>query len=298
MSSGQGPRPEYGFESSMERARLVVDHTLQVLLDNCQAPDDLKKAMRYAVFSGGKRLRPAMVLAAAELFGSDDDAARFAAAAVEFVHTYSLIHDDLPAMDNDDMRRGKPTVHRAFDEATAILAGDGLLTLAFGVLAGDLAALIGSKKAATAVGFLASAAGPAGMVGGQFTDVRAAASKGRLSRDDTLKIHRSKTGELFAASLGIGALLGEASEDDLKCLKEFGYSFGLAFQLTDDLLDYDRELKLGCGVAVSYAVSHSKEETVALATQYSERCRALVEPYGDKALFLRDLSDFVLSRSH
>lgn len=205
-------------------------------------PARLAEAMRYSVFAGGKRLRPILALMAAEACGGDPRAALPAACALEIVHTYSLIHDDLPCMDDDDLRRGVPTCHRAFDEATAVLAGDGLLTLAFEITARRTTP---AEVGLECVAILAEAAGPIGMVGGQAADLEA---EGRS--DATLEaleaIHRRKTGALLRASLRMGATIARARREVLDGLDAYGGAIGLAFQIVDDLLDVEGdEAKLG-----------------------------------------------------
>jgi farnesyl diphosphate synthase len=197
-------------------------------------PARLLSAMRHGVLNGGKRLRPLLVMESAALFGADDDAALRVAAAVECVHCYSLIHDDLPAMDDDDVRRGQPTVHRAFDEATAILAGDCLLTLAFDTLADEATTLPSATRSALVLG-LARAAGLGGMAGGQALDLEAAASP----PDETgiITLQAMKTGALIRFSCEAGAILADASPNERAALHEYGNAIGLAFQLADDLLD-------------------------------------------------------------
>jgi geranylgeranyl diphosphate synthase type II len=195
-------------------------------------PPRLTEAIRYSLLAPGKRLRPMLVLIAAEACGGTSDAAMPAACAVEMVHAYSLVHDDLPAMDDDDLRRGRPTCHKAFGEATAILAGDALLTLAFEVLARDV------RPAATAArccAVLACAAGARALVGGQADDLAAEFSAGSLEALEA--IHRRKTGALFLASLELGGLTAGASDEQLAALADYGWRLGLVFQITDDLLD-------------------------------------------------------------
>ena len=199
----------------------------------------LIEAMRHAALAPGKRLRPALVLAACEAVGGTREAALPAAVAVELLHTYTLVHDDLPAMDDDDERRGRPTVHRAFDEATAILAGDGLLTLAFGALA-ELDA-----GAAPAVSVLAARAGAWELLAGQALDLAAAggaaggAPRGPLALDEVERIHAGKTGALFAAAAELGAIAGEANLATRSALAGYGMAIGVAFQHADDLDDGD-----------------------------------------------------------
>ncbi len=223
-------------------AYLPPPDALALALAPSACPPRLAEAMRYSLLGGGKRLRPILALMAAEACGADPGSALPAACALEMVHTYSLIHDDLPSMDDDDLRRGRPTCHKAFDEATAVLAGDALLTLAFEVLARDV------RPAAAALGCvlaLAEGAGPAGMVGGQMADLQA---EGRT--DVTLgaleAIHRRKTGALLRASLKMGALVAGADGATLRALETYGHAVGLAFQIVDDLLDVQGdEAKLG-----------------------------------------------------
>src|SRR5579864_2568506 len=216
-------------------------------------PPRLQEAMAYSLQAGGKRLRPILVLLSCEACGGTVEAALPAACAVEMVHTYSLIHDDLPAMDNDDLRRGRPTNHIVFGEALAILAGDGLLTLAFEVLARDV---VPAETAAACCADLARAAGMAGMVGGQVADLEA---EGRTvaSLEELEGIHRRKTGALLASGLTMGARIARAGNDDLHRLSSFGRCLGLAFQITDDLLDVCGSVQT-LGKAVQKDASHGK----------------------------------------
>jgi len=237
---------ESGLSEYMSEARGRVEGALAGYLPgespSAACPPRLAQAMRYSLMGGGKRLRPILALMAAEACGAEADAALPAACALEMVHTYSLIHDDLPSMDDDDLRRGRPTCHRAFDEATAVLAGDALLTLAFEVIARDV------RPASAAIGCvlaLAEGAGPAGMVGGQMADLQAEgqpdATLGALEA-----IHRRKTGALLRASLKMGAIVAGAAAPTLRALEAYGHAVGLAFQIVDDLLDVQGdEAKLG-----------------------------------------------------
>jgi geranylgeranyl diphosphate synthase type II len=224
------------------RVAEALDRYLPPVADGTDVPPRLAEAMRYSVQAGGKRLRPALCLMAAEACGADPAEAIAPAVAVELVHTYSLIHDDLPAMDDDDLRRGRPTCHKAFDEATAILAGDGLLTLAFELIARHTRP---PEAALACVRALAEGAGPAGMVGGQMADLEAE------GRDDPTPealeaIHRRKTGALLRASLRMGAHVARAPEPSVAALDTYGHAVGLAFQIVDDLLDVEGdEVKLG-----------------------------------------------------
>jgi geranylgeranyl diphosphate synthase type II len=238
------PRLTDYLQESRHRVDEALGHYLPEAAESATAscPARLTAAMRYSLLGGGKRLRPILCLMAAEACGADAEQAMPAACALEMVHTYSLIHDDLPAMDDDDLRRGRPTCHKAFDEATAILAGDGLLTLAFEVVARDVRP---ASAAASCVRVLAEGAGPIGMVGGQMADLEA---EGRTDATlDALEaIHRRKTGALLRASLRMGALVAEAPEASLRALDVYGKAVGLAFQIVDDLLDVQGdEAKLG-----------------------------------------------------
>jgi geranylgeranyl pyrophosphate synthase len=216
--------------------RARIDDALDRLLPRPDGPAArLGAAMRHAVLSGGKRLRPALALAAHEGCGGTGDGIVEPAAALELVHAYSLVHDDLPAMDDDDVRRGRPTVHRAFDEATAILAGDALLTLAFEVLASRPDDAGAASRRADAVAVVARAAGASGMVGGQIADLE---GEGRPVEPEGLEwIHRHKTGALFAASAELGGVHAGASAAARRALATYGEKLGLAFQVADDVLD-------------------------------------------------------------
>jgi geranylgeranyl diphosphate synthase type II len=202
-------------------------------------PASFQAPLRYPLETGGKRVRPAICLAAAEAVGADPACAVPAAAALELVHTYSLVHDDLPCMDDDDLRRGRPTVHRAYDEATAVLVGDALLTEAFAVLA---AAPLPADRVVALVARLARAAGPDGMVGGQAADVGATTGAVTVSDVDTLaRLHGLKTGALLAAAAVMGGLSAGAPPSALAALEAYGQAVGLAFQLADDVLDAEQD---------------------------------------------------------
>lgn len=216
----------------------------QVLAQSLPSGDNLSfrvvEAMRYSLLGGGKRLRPILCLAAAEAVAGETPYVLPVACALEMIHTYSLIHDDLPAMDDDDLRRGRPTCHKQFDEATAILAGDGLLTAAFWVLAE--AAIQHSGQAAVyaeIIRLIASASGYQGMVGGQMADLLAEGQPSTLHQVE--EIHRLKTGALLTASVRAGAVLGGGSVQQVEALTRYGEKFGLIFQITDDLLDVEGE---------------------------------------------------------
>jgi len=259
------------------------------------------EAMRYAIFAGGKRLRPFLVLECAGLFGAPRRQALRTAAAIEALHTYSLVHDDLPAMDDDDLRRGMPTVHRKFDEATAILAGDGLQTLAFEILA-DPATHPDAETRTQLVAELARAAGSAGMVGGQMIDMEAAARQ--LDAEAIIDLQRKKTGALFEFSCVAGGRLGGAGADEIAALRAYARDFGLAFQICDDLIDVLGAAELA-GKAVGKDQAQGKATLVSLygveraraeAERLAESARALLASHGSAADRLRSLPFYLLDR--
>lgn len=242
-------------EHLMETRKSLIERALDYCLPGEERyPSEIHRAMRYSVFAGGKRLRPLLVLFSAELFSADWQRALPAACALELIHTYSLIHDDLPAMDDDDYRRGRLTSHKVFGEAVAILAGDALLTLAFEVMAGRLGQEneycssywknVSSEKKLKAIYELACAAGAGGMVGGQVVDL---ISEGKAVNPETLEyIDTHKTGELLTTSVRLGALLAGARPEKLAKLTAFARLLGRAFQIVDDLLDVEGdEQKMG-----------------------------------------------------
>ena len=221
------------FAAELKHHVARVEHGLDLFLPPATTrPARLHTAMRYSLEAGGKRLRPVLVLAAAELVGAKDAAALPAAVAIECLHTYSLIHDDLPCMDNDDLRRGRPTAHKQFDEATALLAGDALLTHAFALLAENYE----GKLATALVRELADAAGSRRLIGGQMEDLLAE-KKSDATPDELEFIHLNKTAAMIEAALVMGGLIGGASEETLAILRRAGRHLGLAFQIIDDILD-------------------------------------------------------------
>jgi geranylgeranyl diphosphate synthase type II len=268
-------------------------------------PARLAAAMRYSVLGGGKRLRPVLCLMAAEACDCNPTKAIAAACALELVHTYSLIHDDLPAMDNDDLRRGRPTCHKAFDEATAILAGDGLLTLSFELIARDVSP---AAAALRCVRILAEAAGPGGMVGGQMADLQAEelaldhGNQGSLAELEA--IHRRKTGALLRAPLEMGAVIAGASQSHRDALGLYGRAVGLAFQIIDDLLDVQGdETKLGKRVGKdsglgkwTYPRFLGIEGSRRRAQQLADEAVAALAPLGSGGLRLRELALALLER--
>jgi farnesyl diphosphate synthase len=279
-----------------------VERALEQRLPGPEAsPTRLHQAMRYSALQGGKRVRPALVYATGDVLGVAADRLDAAAAAVEMIHVYSLIHDDLPAMDDDDLRRGRPTCHRQFDEATAILAGDALQVLAFRSLASDGAP---AEQRIAMIALLADASGTQGMAGGQAIDL---AAVGRtLTRDEVEDMHRRKTGALLQASVLLGALACEGlPAEQLERLARFGAGLGLAFQIVDDILDIEGDPAL-LGKTVGADVAHHKPTYPAVVGMDEARRRArflhdeaLAElaPFGERAAMLRWLADYIVGRS-
>ncbi|AZV19684.1 MULTISPECIES: polyprenyl synthetase family protein [unclassified Mesorhizobium] len=299
---------QMAFEMALIRRAAAVEVLLRRLLDDralsgeIARPERLMAAMRHGVLNGGKRLRPFLVMESAALFSADGEAALRVAAALECVHCYSLVHDDLPAMDDDDLRRGQPTVHRAFDEATAILAGDALLTLAFDIIAGEATALPAERRAALVLA-LARAAGPGGMVGGQKLDLEAEQTP--PDEAGIIRLQAMKTGALIRFACEAGALIAGAPADDRERLAEFGSAIGLAFQLADDLLDLTADASQ-MGKATGKDAAAGKATLVALHGPNWARSQlhglvaqahALLEPYGDDAQLLKEAATFVATRT-
>jgi farnesyl diphosphate synthase len=264
-------------------------------------PERLMAAMRHGVLNGGKRLRPFLVMESAALFSADGEAALRVAAALECVHCYSLIHDDLPAMDDDDLRRGQPTVHKAFDEATAILAGDALLALAFDILADEATALPAERRAALVLA-MARAAGAGNMVGGQMLDLEA--ERSRPDETGIIRLQAMKTGALIRFACEAGAVIAGAPPADRERLAEFGSAIGLAFQLADDLLDLTADAHQ-MGKATGKDAAAGKATLVALhGPEWArnqlhglvDQAHALLEPYGEQAALLKQAAEFVAAR--
>jgi len=283
------------------RYRALVDDALDLhLRDRDGCPDRLMEAMRYSALAPGKRLRPMLTLMAAEACGGTIEGAIHAACAVEMIHAYSLIHDDLPPMDDDDLRRGLPTCHKQFDEATAILAGDGLLTLAFEVLSTQNQP---TDVVARCCAVLARAAGIVGMVGGQADDMAGGLQGDDLGRIES--IHARKTGALICASLELGAICAGAGSEQIDALATYGRRLGLAFQVTDDLLDV-RGDTAAVGKRVGKDAEQGKATYPALLGVEASICRAeeLIEeacdalrPLGVKGAGLEAVARYVLERN-
>jgi geranylgeranyl diphosphate synthase type II len=284
-----------------EEDRLAVDAALERLLPAESAqPSSIHTAMRYSVFAGGKRMRPILCLETARIFCSDITPALHPACALEFIHTYSLIHDDLPALDNDDLRRGKPTCHKKFGEALAILAGDGLLTLAFDTIG---ATPVPAERRVAVLGEIAAAAGTInGMVGGQVADIEAE----RKSIDAQMLeyIHRSKTAALIRASVTAGALCAGASPEDVARLRRFGETIGWAFQVTDDILDVE-ESSTALGKTAgkdfaqqkaTYPAVYGLERSHQIANDLATKAIAELTPLAERSARLREIAEFLVLR--
>ena len=289
-------------ENFFAESRQRVNQQLNTLVPNVEtAPQTLHEAVRWSLFAGGKRFRPTLVFAVGQTFGRNTDKLLSAAAAIEMIHTYSLIHDDLPAMDDDDLRRGRATCHKKYGEATAILAGDVLQTLAFQTIAGDES--LTSETRVKLISELAKAAGtPAGMVAGQQLDLDAESKK--ISVRELKIIHQSKTGAIICAAARGGAIIAEAGIADLKAITEYAAHLGLLFQITDDLLDATQMTEtLGKTAGkdarankATYVSLYGLDKAREMARKtHAEACEALEKINGDTDL-LRKLIGFILNR--
>lgn len=291
-------------------AQRVANYQARIegVLDQCLALPDpgterLREAMRYSVLGGGKRLRPSLVYLTGESLGASLTQLDAPAAAVELIHVYSLVHDDLPAMDDDDLRRGRPTCHRAYDEATAILVGDALQPLAFSVLASDAMGQLPPAVRLAMIRTLARATGTGGMAGGQAVDLAAVGQT--LSVEAVENMHRRKTGALIQGSVLLGAMAaGTLDGPELQALEHFGAQIGLAFQIQDDILDVEGDVTL-LGKATGADAAHSKPtypSTVGLissrerARQLRDEAVAALKPLGSRGAMLTELAHFVVSR--
>ncbi len=292
------------FPSELKRHVARVERGLDQFVPRADTrPARLHTAMRYSLEAGGKRLRPVLVLAAAELCGVNDDSALPAAVAVECVHTYSLIHDDLPCMDNDDLRRGRPTAHKQFDEATALLAGDALLTHAFALLAENYSAQ--PKLAAALVRELADAAGSRRLIGGQMEDLLAE-KKSDATPDELEFIHLNNTAAMIEAALVMGGLIGGATEENLVTLRRAGRHLGLAFQIIDDILDATADTatlgktagKDAQADKTTFVKIHGLETSRRFAAEHTGQARRAFSSLPANQSFLDSLADRMAARAH
>jgi farnesyl diphosphate synthase len=295
--------PSETFSRRLDHYRSSVDRRLALALDDHRIPPQLKQAIEYSVLGPGKRVRPLLTYATGELFGIEQPPLDAIAAAIELVHAYSLVHDDLPAMDNDDLRRGRPTTHRAFGEAMAILAGDGLQALAFEILCCDRSLADRPQQQIRVITWLARAAGPTGMVGGQTLDISA---EGRKLEEPALEdIHRRKTGALIKAAVMMPAELIGATSASWDLLERFSTDLGVLFQIRDDLLEVEQDTEtLGKNAASDSINQKSTYPSVLGVTAARERAdllhaRAVValDGMGPQAAALRWVTDYIRGRS-
>jgi geranylgeranyl diphosphate synthase type II len=288
----------------LARRAAEVNQSLAALVPSEETPPEkLHRAMLYSLFAGGKRLRPAVVLASGEAMGATTEDLLPAACAIEMIHTYSLIHDDLPSMDNDDLRRGLPTCHKAFGEATAILAGDALLTLAFRVLANESTAQDPERRLGVINEFAAAAGSFHGMIAGQMADIE---NEGKQVDAYTLEsIHRAKTGALIGASAAVGGIIAGASYDEIARLRSYGQMIGLAFQIADDILDVtSTSEQLGktpgkdqAASKATYPAIHGMPASAVRAYQLVDDAIATVQTLGRETHALEEIARFIIART-
>jgi geranylgeranyl diphosphate synthase, type II len=286
----------------LARRASEVNEWLDRLLPSSDVhPQQLHQAMRYSVLAGGKRIRPALVLTSGEAMGAKTAELMPAACAIEMIHTYSLIHDDLPAMDNDDLRRGRPTCHKAFGEAVAILAGDALLTLSFEVLAST--SLDADRRVRVIKEFSAASGSRHGMIGGQMADIE---NEGKEVSASTLEqIHREKTGALIAASAAVGGIIAGAGDDEIERLRAYGQRIGLAFQIADDILDVtSTSEQLGktpgkdqAANKATYPAIHGIQASHVRARQLVDEAVETVSTLGLETTYLQEIARFIIARS-
>lgn len=294
----------FELKSYIKQKGRIIDAALDAMIEESRLSPALAEAMKYSLMAGGKRIRPVLCLAACEAVGGELQKALIAACALEMIHTYSLIHDDLPAMDDDELRRGKATCHIAYDEATAILAGDALLTLAFEVLSSvDANDGYPADKWMQAIRLISGAAGYQGMIQGQMLDI---ASEGKALDVDALEtMHRLKTGALIEASLACGALLGGANHRQRKLIADYGRKIGLAFQVTDDLLNVEGNPEL-MGKAVGTDCERDKstypsvmgvEKTRDFSKKLIQEALQALETFDKQADPLRAIAMYIIERN-
>jgi farnesyl diphosphate synthase len=290
-------------KEKIKQAAILTEKKLDELLTTPETPEGrVKDAMRYGVFNGGKRLRPFLLINTARMFGVDDEHSSQAAAALEMIHSYSLVHDDLPSMDDDDMRRGKPTCHKKYDEVTAILAGDGLLTKAFEVLADENTHPEANVRIKL-VSNMSKAAGGLGMVGGQMLDLMAD-DLPPLSIEDITRLQAMKTGRLISVACEAGAIMGNATKEEYEALCSYAKDIGLAFQIADDLLDVEgtaeemgkavgKDENAGKATFVSLmGVEEARKKAYLLTKQAKEK----LSIFGEKAQALSQVADYMINR--
>jgi len=287
---------------SFQSYKSRIESALDAHLESIEAPNRLKEAMRYGVFSGGKRIRPILCYLTTKALGQRLEQADGIAIAIELIHCYSLIHDDLPSMDDDALRRGLPTLHIQYDEATAILAGDALQTLAFECLASDKHLDSGLKV--ELIHLLSRASGPSGMVAGQMMDI--AVENDPISKSDLTEMHNRKTGDLISCSIKAGAILGHATPEEKVGLQAFAYALGLAFQVRDDILDETGETHImgkqkGSDASKeksTFVSAYGLEGAKAHLIQLQKQAHEALLPLGERAQALTKLSNFIIQRDY
>lgn len=287
-------------EMLKEQIDLIDEHLGKYLEKKDNPQSIIYDAMRYSVFAGGKRLRPILMLNVCKMCGGDTDEVMPFACALEMIHTYSLIHDDLPAMDNDDLRRGMPTSHKKFGEATAILAGDALLNKAFEVVSSYKGKQ--TERAMKAINILSVSSGTEGMIGGQIVDML---SEGKTITPDELRyLHLNKTGAIIRSACVIGAVMSGAGEEEIKVVDGFAQNLGIAFQIQDDILDVTgTEEELGKPIGSdaeenknTYVSLMGLERSKELAEEYSDSAKKSLDIFGSKADFLKQFTDYLTDR--
>ncbi len=288
-----------------EKREIINKHLDKFLPPETEKPSVLHKAMRYSVFAGGKRIRPILVLFGEEMFSGEYTHAIPAACGVELIHTFSLIHDDLPALDNDDMRRGKPTCHKAFSEDVAILAGDALLVEGLRLISyKGINWSVSSERLIKVTEVITRALGTKGLIGGEMADLLS--EKRKISYEELLFIHVHKTADFIRASLEIGAIIGGVDESSLEILSKYGEEVGLAFQIKDDILDIEGDQKvLGKPVGsdierkkATYPLLFGMDKAKRELSERIEKAISYIDVFGEKAWFLRDLAIFIRDRSY
>jgi len=291
------------FYKELEAKIIEVNKSLDKYIEEKEAPQaTIYKAMNYSINAGGKRIRPVLMLSAAELICGNYDGVMPFACAIEMIHTYSLIHDDLPCMDNDDLRRGKPTNHKVFGEAIAVLAGDALLNKAFEVILKN--SQMSPNMTIAALSEIATASGTEGMIGGQVIDIES--EDKQIDAVTLMTLHLNKTGALIMAAAKVGALLAGGSREDLLLLEEFSRYLGIAFQIKDDILDIEgKEELLGKKTGAdeenkksTFVSIYGLEQSKKILSDYTEKAIATLSPYGERAEFLTELAKFLLSREN
>lgn len=291
------------FLKEFEERIIEVNKSLEKFNEEKEAPQNtIYKAMNYSLHAGGKRIRPVIMMAAAELMGASRESIMPFACAIEMIHTYSLIHDDLPCMDDDDLRRGKPTNHKVYGEAMAVLAGDALLNKAFEIMLKN--SQISPNMTLAAMAEIANAAGTEGMIGGQVIDIE---SEGKpIDAVTLMTLHLHKTAALIMVSARVGALLGGGGREDLLAMEEFARYLGIAFQIKDDILDVtgNEEIlgkKIGADAAKkksTFVSLYGIEQSENMLSDYTQKAIDSLSHYGEKAEFLIELSKFLLSREN